>query len=178
MVVIMTESNLVFVSSYGSRYDLFEATAFTIVIIYLIINLNKVENKAIKIYYKVFLVFLFILIYDWYDHVRVKDMVENAIKTETYKVVQGKIKNYNPMYSKAGHLEAFDIGSIHFVIYPTEFGSYKKNLFYTTENTKSMPIHKNGQEVKVHYITIYGENKIIKMWVYGEDTNQTTANNQ
>jgi len=105
-------------------------------------------------------------------------MVENTIKTKTYKVVQGKIKNYNPMHSKAGHLEAFDIGSIHFVIYPTEFGSYKKNLFYTTENTKSMPIHKNGQEVKVHYITIYGENKIIKIWVYGEDTNQTTANNQ
>ena len=108
-------------------------------------------------------------------------MVEDTIKTKTYKVVQGKIKNYNPMNSKAGHIETFDIDSIHFEIYPTGSGSYKKKLFYTTANIKSipmqnMPIQKNGQKVKAHYITIHGENKIIKMWVYGEDTNQTTAN--
>ena len=175
---MMTDSNLVFVSSYGSRYDLFEATAFTIVIIYLIINFHKVESKTIKFQYKVFLGILFILLYSWYDHIRVMDMVENAIKTKTYKVVQGKIKNYNPMYSKAGHLEAFDIDSIHFKIYPTGIGSYQGRLFYTTTNTKSMPIQRNGQKVKVHYITIHGENNIIKMWVYGEDINQTTANNQ
>jgi hypothetical protein len=170
MVVALNNKNLVFTSSYDATYMMyFGRIAFVIGIVYLIINFHKVKNKVTKIYYKAFLIFLFLLLYSLFDDIRIRYIVENAIKTGTYKVVQGQIENYDFTRVNAGYMDEFDIDGINFQIPPTGFGSYQEKLFYTAKN-KNMPIQENGQNVKIHYITISGENKIIKMWVYPKDT--------
>lgn len=163
----MTNYNLVFLSFYDTTYTMYFGLLVLIVgTIYLIINFHKVEKEVIKIYYKVFLVFLFMLLYSAYHNMEIRDKVKTTIKTKTYKTIKGKIKNFYAM-PKVGHdTERFDVNNVHFKILYTGNNPDDKTLFYTLTKNRNGPIQRNGQKVKIHYITINGENEIIKMWVY------------
>ena len=87
-----------------------------------------------------------------------RNRTQRIFENKEYKVVEGKIENFHPMpYSGHDH-ESFTVNGVHF-----EYSDYY--IFYGFNNTASHggPLKGNGQEVRLSYITVDGENRILKI---------------
>jgi len=130
------------------------------------------ENANKRIKYAAVLTFLMSGMMFYGSCVRYKEniVVADAIKSQKFYVCKGIIRNFHAM-PKGGHeAEYFDVNDTHFEILFTGDYPNSKTLFYTLTKNRNGPIQKNGQKVKIHYIIVGGENKIIKMWVYNGET--------
>jgi hypothetical protein len=173
-MVGMMSDILVFESFYeGNNLFYISIVAFVILIL-LITNLKTIKEIPHKVYYKIFVVFIsflfLIMLYDIYNIY----ITNRAIKDKTYRTIEGKVKNLILMGKKHSRIEAFEINNIYFeILYPGR-SINQESLFYEYVKEKGGPIHKNGQKVKIHYIALNGENKIIKMWVYPENDSNSS----
>jgi hypothetical protein len=85
---------------------------------------------------------------------KTKEIFEN----KEYKTVEGKIENFNPMPYGGHAVESFTVNGVYF-----EYSDYI--LWDAFNNTASHggPIKNNGQLVRLSYITVDEENRILKI---------------
>lgn len=85
---------------------------------------------------------------------KTKEIFEN----KEYKTVEGKIENFNPMPYEGHAVESFTVNGVYF-----EYSDYI--LWDAFNNTASHggPITNNGQLVRLSYITVNDENRILKI---------------
>ena len=85
---------------------------------------------------------------------RTKEIFEN----KEYKTVEGEIENFNPMPYGGHAVESFTVNGVYF-----EYSDYI--LWDAFNNTASHggPIKNNGQLVRLSYITVDEENRILKI---------------
>lgn len=88
------------------------------------------------------------------DQHQTKRIFEN----KEYKVVQGRIQNFHPMPYSGHDVESFSVNGVYF-----EYSDYM--LVYGFNNTVSHggPLKGNGQQVRLSYITVGEENRILKI---------------
>lgn len=83
---------------------------------------------------------------------------QKIFENKEYKVVEGIIENYRPMPSNGRGGESFCVKNKCF--------KYSDNaVIYGFNNTASHggPLRGNGQQVRLSYITVDGENRILKI---------------
>jgi len=85
---------------------------------------------------------------------KTKEIFEN----KEYKTVEGKIENFKPMPYEGHAVESFTVNGVYF-----EYSDYI--LWDAFNNTASHggPIKNNGQLVRLSYITVDEENRILKI---------------
>jgi len=129
------------------------------------IKLRHYKDSRIKLLNFIFIFFLLGVSVAVFKEVTEYYYCYKAIKNNSYKIVRGKISNFDPMFKDGHKLEKFTVKNIDFYISYT--GNYpdKKTLFYTLTKTHNGPIQHNGQYVIIYYISIFGDNKIIKMFL-------------
>ncbi len=85
---------------------------------------------------------------------RLKEIIEN----KSYEVVEGEIEDFSH-YTKGGHIfERFNVQGVKF-----EYSDYILNEGYHKTSINGGLIEKNGQQVKISYITKDNENLILKL---------------
>lgn len=84
--------------------------------------------------------------------------IKNIYKSKKYKVIEGVVENFHPMPYGGHEYEKFTVNDT-----PFEYSDYY--LFYGFNNTASHggPINGNGQTVRLSYITVKKENRILKI---------------
>jgi len=129
---------------------------------------SKDIKGQIKFAAAILLLILGMTFYGAYIRCQENIATKNAVESKKFYICKGKIENFHAM-PKWGHdREYFDVNGTHFEILYTGDYPNSKTLFYTLTKHRNGPIQRNGQKVKIHYITIDGQNKIIKLWVYGD----------
>jgi len=138
-------------------------TFLTMIVFYI---LYRTRPDAKKYIFIMFCIFISIMTYGSYERFKISEKIEYTFKYKTYLVAEGIVDKLDPM-PKGGHkIESFEVNGILFKIlytgdYPTE-----ETLVYTLTKYRDGPIQRDGQHVKIYYISIDGHNEIIKMWVY------------
>ena len=113
-------------------------------------------------YYALSLVLLGVF-FDTLTTMYVKNKIQNIIEKREYQSIEGEVKNLHIVRKVSHEPNTFDIDAFHFEIYSfRESFLLSKVLFYPNRKEKML---QNGQSVRIHYITLDDENKIIKMWV-------------
>ena len=148
-----------------SILNLYDLIIF-IVVMLIGFNLVRTNIKA-KNYIIVFVsIFLLMTSYGIYEKYNNINKIRDSINNQSYSIVDGEIDNLVIM-PKGGHaLESFTVNDILFKISYTGNYPESKTLYYTLTKNRNGPIHRNGQKVKIYYIPVNRDNKIIKMWVY------------
>jgi hypothetical protein len=79
-------------------------------------------------------------------------------ENKEYQVVEGVIENFHPMPEGGHDIESFTVNGVKFA-----YSDYE--LIYGFNNAASHggPLKENGQQVRLSYITIKGENRILKI---------------
>lgn len=180
----MTNGHLAFISGFHEHFLIYVYIGLlTLPFLYTTHILNRTKSKLTKFYCRVALIPFLIIPVIGYRDARTIVMVENIIKNKTYRVIEGEIEDLQAMH-KSGHgVESFNVNGVHF-----EFGYTGKKpndatLFYRYTKNLGGPIKKNGQKVKIHYISeplpdlcipfiqkcavldINTKNEIVKLWV-------------
>ncbi|MDB4582934.1 hypothetical protein N9164_07270 [Draconibacterium sp.] len=95
---------------------------------------------------------------------KVPDMVSNeqrlkeTIETKSYKVINGQIEDFSHR-TESGHVfESFKVQGVMF-----EYSDYIINEGFHQTSKNGGPIKKNGQQVRISYITKENENLILKL---------------
>ena len=83
---------------------------------------------------------------------------QKIFANKEYKVIEGEIHDFHPMPYSGHEDERFTVKGVLF-----EYSDYSR--FYGFNNTSSHggPLKENGQQVRLSYITVYGENRILKI---------------
>lgn len=159
---------------------IFETTYFDYPLIKIIISLfcflaafvlivNYKVHNVLNQYYKVklnknilvllcFLVgILSFLLGNPFSFIKAREAIDNL----HYKEVIGNIDEFNPKGCNEMGYESFVINGVFFKY--THRGM--NNAFYSKTKCNDGFITNNGQKVKIYYLTINGQNKIIKMWL-------------
>lgn len=88
-----------------------------------------------------------------------RNKTKRIFENKEYKVIEGKLENFHPMPKEGHDKESFEVKGVFF-----EYSDFE--LIYGFNNTASHggPLQKNGQEVRLSYITNKkGENRILKV---------------
>ena len=87
-----------------------------------------------------------------------RNKTKKIFENKEYQIVEGIIEDFHPMPYSGHEHESFTVNSVHF-----EYSDYY--IFYGFNNTASHggPLKQNGQEVRLSYITVNGENRILKI---------------
>ncbi len=87
-----------------------------------------------------------------------RNRIQKIFENNEYQVVEGLIENFHPMPHNGHDVESFTINGVYF-----EYSDFK--LVYSFNNTASHggPLRRNGQQVKLSYINLNGENRILKV---------------
>ncbi|UWX56354.1 hypothetical protein NYZ99_09200 [Maribacter litopenaei] len=127
---------------------------------------NKKEDKNTKDYFSLILGLTMGIVFTVSSFVRISnsiekfDKIKRSYRNNEYEVVEGKIENFDPMPYSGHKQESFTVSGIAF-----DYSDYYGN-YYGFHNTASHggAITKNGQEVRIGYITEnYGQNVILKV---------------
>jgi hypothetical protein len=87
-----------------------------------------------------------------------RNRTQKIFENQEYQVVQGKIEDFHPMPHSGHDVESFTVNGVYF-----EYSDYM--LVYGFNNTASHggPLKRNGQQVRLSYITVDGDNRILKI---------------
>ena len=87
-----------------------------------------------------------------------RNRTQKIFENQEYQVVEGKIEDFHPMPHSGHDVESFTVNGVYF-----EYSDYM--LVYGFNNTASHggPIKRNGQQVRLSYITVNGDNRILKI---------------
>ncbi len=75
-----------------------------------------------------------------------------------YKVVEGVIEDFHPMPRSGHEMESFTVNNINF-----KYSDFVINHCFNNTASHGGPIKQNGQQVRLSYITIGFENRILKV---------------
>lgn len=87
-----------------------------------------------------------------------RNKTQKIFENQEYQVVEGKIEDFHPMPHSGHDVESFTVNGVYF-----EYSDYM--LVYGFNNTASHggPLKRNGQQVRLSYITVDGDNRILKI---------------
>lgn len=87
-----------------------------------------------------------------------RNKTQKIFKNKEYQVVEGIIEHFHPMPHEGHEVESFTVNDVYF-----EYSDYM--LVYGFNNTASHggPLKRNGQQVRLSYIKLHGENRILKI---------------
>lgn len=89
-----------------------------------------------------------------------------------YKVIEGKVENYNPMPYEGHKLESFEVNGIQF-----EYSDFTVSFGYHHAASHGGVISKNGMNVKIGYVEYNHKNEIVQIEVK-DIKNQSTIADQ
>jgi hypothetical protein len=159
-MVVNMNYKLVYESSYDINY--IYLVVGSILLLSAIYFFKKIDNKLFRISAFFIIFFIALSLYSEYNN---KIKIDEIMKLTTYKVIEGKVENLKTMPLSGHKPESFKVKDIYFEILYTGDYPKDKTIYYTLTKNRNGPIQFNGQEVKIYYVTINGENKIIKMWI-------------
>lgn len=87
-----------------------------------------------------------------------RNKTREIFEKKEFQVVEGKIENFHPMPHSGHDVESFDVNGVHF-----EYSDYILQYGFNNTASHGGPLTQNGQEVRLSYITIEGENRILKI---------------
>ena len=124
---------------------------------------NREMDKAKRSFYVMFGIFLsaicFIIVMATLPYIRPNYWkTKEAIKNNSYSLVQGKVENFNPTDGRGYH-ESFEINGIKFI-----YSDYSRHLYgFNKTSLKGGPIKGNDQELRIGYVwnEYYDQNVIV-----------------
>lgn len=143
---------------------IFIALLAIIIIVYYIFRI-EIQKKIIS---TIIIFFISFSIYGIYKKAQSSEFIQESIRLHNHEVVEGKIEKFHIMPLFGHDLESFEVNDKFFEIVYTGNYPNTKTLYYTLTKNRKGPITHNGQKVKIYYLNINDENKIIKMWVVGK----------
>lgn len=85
---------------------------------------------------------------------KTKEIYEN----KEYKIIEGVIENFHPMLNSGHNSESFNVDGVYF-----EYSDFLLQYEFNKTASHGGPLKRNGQEVRLSYITVNGENRILKI---------------
>ena len=79
-------------------------------------------------------------------------------ENKEYKVVEGKIENFHAMPYSGHDVESFTVNGVYF-----EYSDYMLVYGFNKTASHGGPLKSNGQQVRLSYITVGEENRILKV---------------
>jgi competence protein ComGC len=84
--------------------------------------------------------------------------LKEIIQEEKYKVIEGEVEDFS-IREESGHIfESFKLNDVTF-----EYSDYIINEGFHQTSKNNGPIYKNGQRIKISYITKDNQNLILKL---------------
>jgi hypothetical protein len=120
------------------------------------------------------LVIIFGSTYDALRTIFYKNKISKIISEKSYNTVVGDVLFLHISGKYSHKPDHFKIKDIDFKVYSFVRSAYDNALIYAKTKKTGGAIRENGQKVKIHYIALNGENKIIKMWVYPENDSNSS----
>jgi len=134
-------------------------------LLYFTFSMKRRRERIISFF---MILFIFFILYGEIEKKVVSNNIQNIINLNTFLTLEGEVRELYIM-PKSGHKkESFKVDNEYFEISYTGNYPKKKTLYYTLTKNREGPITHNGQKVKIYYLNINGENKIIKMWLENE----------
>jgi hypothetical protein len=87
-----------------------------------------------------------------------KNKVMEILKNKEYNVVEGEIENFHPMPKAGKENESFTVNGIFF-----KYSDYTISYGFNNSSTLGGPLRRNGQQVRISYISDDDGNKILKL---------------
>lgn len=79
-------------------------------------------------------------------------------ENKEYQVVEGVIDNFHPMPQSGHDMESFTVNGVYF-----KYSDYVIHYGFNNTASHGGPLKSNGQQVRLSYITIDNENRILKI---------------
>lgn len=79
-------------------------------------------------------------------------------ENKEYQVIEGTIENFHPMPHSGHDMESFTINDVYF-----EYSDFVIHYGFNNTASHGEPIKRNGQQVRLSYITKNGDNRILKI---------------
>lgn len=83
---------------------------------------------------------------------------KQIFENKEYKVVEGQIENFHPMPHSGHDMESFTVNGVYF-----EYSDFVVHYGFNNTASHGGPIKRNGQQVRLSYITKNGDNRILKI---------------
>ena len=83
---------------------------------------------------------------------------KRIFENKEYKVVEGKIEGFHPMPYSGHDVESFTVNGVYF-----EYSDYMRVYAFNNTSSHGGPLKRNGQQVRLSYITVGEENRILKV---------------
>lgn len=83
---------------------------------------------------------------------------KKILENKEYKIVEGEIENFNPMPHSGHAMESFTVKDVYF-----EYSDYVIQYGFNQTASHGGPIQRNGQWVRLSYITAEGDNIILRI---------------
>lgn len=124
--------------------------------------------RIIKIFSRICAVFVFMFCLLYVNNfIQEYKTIVIPYKEGNYKIVEGYVENYVPMpYEGRGHHESFEINHVKF-----DYEHYSVGLGYHRAGSHGGIINRNGQKLKIGYITCGNENIIVRIEVPANEEN-------
>lgn len=83
---------------------------------------------------------------------------KRIFEKKEYNVVEGQIENFHPMPHSGHDMESFTVNGVYF-----EYSDFVVHYGFNNTASHGGPIKRNGQQVRLSYITKNGDNRILKI---------------
>lgn len=83
---------------------------------------------------------------------------KKIFEKKEYKVVEGQIENFNPMPHSGHAMESFTVNGVYF-----EYSDFVVHYGFNNTASHGGPIKRNGQQVRLSYISRNEDNRILKI---------------
>lgn len=127
-------------------------------------NLKYNKSKSFKRNYAIVFGFIFsgfALIMSFFtipsyitDRNKTNEMYQNG----NFLTVEGKIENFDPMPHSGHAVESFNVNGVHF-----EYSDFMSVHGFNNTASHGGPLKRNGQQVRLSYISVNGDNRILKI---------------
>lgn len=100
----------------------------------------------------------FALSYTLAENAKMERFISSTYQEGDAQTVQGRIENFHPMPDTLHDLESFSVGGVSF-----SYNNHHETYYYSICAFDGGYIKKNGQEVKLWYVTYKGCNYIVRI---------------
>ena len=159
---------LVFETNYKSLFNIWTIGMIILLLLFLYANNKKIinfkcNNLLVKYFHKYLrVIFLLIVSLPLIIQLILVLFIKINILNKTYSIVEGNVSNFKRGNCKKPFKEeSFSVNNVSFKYMP----EYQNSLFFKKGSCYGGPIRQNGQQVKIYYIKLFGNNKIIKLWI-------------
>ncbi len=87
-----------------------------------------------------------------------RNKTQKIFENKAYRVVEGAIEDFNPMPPSGHAVESFTVNGVYF-----EYSDFMSVYGFNNTASHGGPLKRNGQQVRLSYITVNGVNRILKI---------------